>query len=95
VEKFHHWNSNVGSCWKRKRCENEKRVLCERVDMDEESSDVEVVGKGNQGTWKLGRSDDGDELPSITHSLIFIISISIQLIDFINSNKKYLYKNKI
>jgi hypothetical protein len=58
--------------------------------MDEESSEVEVVGKGNQGTWKLGRSDDGDELPSITHSLIFIISI--QLINFINSNKKYLYK---
>jgi hypothetical protein len=62
--------------------------------MDEESSEVVVVGKGNQGTWKLGRSDDGDELPSITHSLIFIISI--QLIIFINSNsKKYLYKNKL
>jgi hypothetical protein len=60
--------------------------------MDEESSEVEVVGKGNQGTWKLDRSD---ELPSITHPLIFIISISIQLINFINSNKKYLYKNKI
>jgi len=65
----------VGSCWRRKRYENERRVLCERVAMDEENNEVEVVEEGNQGMWCLGSSGDDDEFPSITHTLIFIISI--------------------